>query len=631
MRPLTTANSQTDEVLRIVIVGHIDHGKSTLVGRLFYETESLPEGKFAEIKATCKKRGMPFEWAFLTDALQAERSQGITIDAAQIWFATAKRRYVLVDAPGHREFLRNMITGAAASDAAMLLVDAVEGIREQTRRHAYLLRLLGIGEVVAVINKMDAVGYSQKKFAELSSRLNDFLTEIGVAEAKIIPISARQGDNVGERSAKMKWWRGPTVIEALDELATVPSRNAMPLRLPIQDVYKFDERRILVGRVESGELSVGDELIFSPGGRPAVVKSIEDPVGKSGDKNTDKKAGAGENVGITLSEQIFVERGDVASHSRQIPSDSNGLRARLFWLNKSPLKVGQSYRMRCGTALTEATVESVEKVIDTDTLKEKKTDTVHHNQIAEVVLRTSRTLAVDEYKDNPRNGRFVLFADYRIVGGGIISLEGYPKHRTALRDDDNIFAVPHQVTMLARTVRNLHRPGILWLTGLSASGKSTIALETERQLFLKGYQVYALDGDNVRRGLNADLGFSPDDRGENIRRIAQVAGLFVEGGNLVIVSCISPYRRDRRTAKEVFPEGFHEVYIKASPTVCAERDPKGLYKKAKSGELPSFSGVSAPYEEPQNPQLVIDTENSTAQEAAAVLVSYAIEKFGTKK
>ena len=624
MRPLAAANgARTDEVLRIVIVGHVDHGKSTLVGRLFYETDSLPEGKFAEIKATCKKRGMPFEWAFLTDALQAERSQGITIDTAQIWFTTALRRYVLVDAPGHREFLRNMITGAAASDAALLLVDAKEGIKEQTRRHAYLLKLLGIGEVTALINKMDAVSYSRERFERISDELREFLNEIGVGAPEVIPISARHGDNIKEPSAKMGWWKGSTVLKALDGLASVATRNELPLRLPIQDVYKFDERRILVGRLESGELAVGDKLIFSPGDRSATVKSIENKVGET--------ALAGENVGITLNEQLFVERGDIASHAESIPSAANSLRAKLFWLDKTPLKAGQSYRLRCATAESEATVESVENVINTDTLEAKKSDAVGYNQVAEVTLHTARTLAVDEYKDNPHNGKFVLFREYQIVGGGIISLEGYPKHHKLLRDDENIFAVPHQVTLLARTVRNRHRPGILWLTGLSASGKSTIALETEKQLFLKGYQVYALDGDNIRKGLSADLSFSPEDRGENIRRIAQVAGLFADAGNLVIVSCISPYRQDRRTAREVFPEAFHEVYIKASPRTCAERDPKGLYKKATSGELPNFSGVSAPYEEPQNPNLIIDTETTTSLGASAVLVAYAIDKFGTKK
>ncbi len=623
MRPLPRQHKQkSDETLRVVIVGHVDHGKSTLVGRLFYETDTLPEGKFEELQETCKRRGMPFEWAFLTDALQEERNQGVTIDTAQIWFATDRRRYVLVDAPGHREFLKNMITGATSSDAALLLVDAAEGLKEQTRRHAYLLKLLGVNETVAIINKMDAVGYSQERFRRLAEELETFLTSLGVVALQTIPVSAKNGDNIKELSPEMPWWKGGTVLDALDGFPAAATRDRLPLRLPIQDIYKFDERRILAGRLESGELKVGDKIAFFPGERSAVVKTIEEG---------GQKAVAGENIGITLTEQIFVERGDVACHPSAPPSDTNIIRARLFWLGKSPLQAGQSYRLRCGTAETEATVESVENVINTDTLKDKKSKLVETNQVGEIILNTVHTLAVDEHTANPHNGRFVLFAEHQIVGGGVISLEGYPKHRAQTNKNENIFSVSHRVTALNRTIRNRHRPGILWLTGLSASGKSTIALEAEKQLFLKGYQVYALDGDNVRKGLSADLGFSPDDRSENIRRIAQVAGLFVESGGLVLVSCISPYRRDRRMAKEVCPEAFHEVYIKASLDTCARRDPKGLYKKAIGGRLADFSGVSAPYEEPQNPQLVINTETLNSREATAVLAEYAVKTFGSRE
>ena len=727
----TPPKALTDEVLKIVITGHVDHGKSTLVGRLFYETNSVPKGKFEEIQATCKKRGMPFEWAFLTDALQAERSQGVTIDTTQIWFSTARRRYVLVDAPGHREFIRNMVTGAASCDAALLLVDAKEGVKQQTRRHAYLLSLLGIQNVAVLVNKMDAVDYSQQRFEEVRGEITSFLAQIGITPRHILPISAGAGDNIRQPSSRMKWWADATskvggkatgdggnpdanggntdadggnpdadgdtnaatngdananppkatdVVAVLDDFSPNPSRNQLPLRLPIQDIYKFDDRRIIAGRIESGTIKRGDELRFFPGNRIGKVKTIESGNGKF--------AVAGENVGITLTEQIFTERGDIASTAAEPPTQTNTIKAKLFWLAKKPLQEGDRYALRFATTQTEAIVEKVENIINPDTLEAElslanpngdtggntsgdggnsegtaegngntsgkgnpegngntggkgeaggpaspklKPTKVGHNQVGEVVLRTVRTLAVDEHSTNPHNSRFVLFSNYQVAGGGIISLEGYPKHKLAPATQQNIFEVAHKVTTLTRSVRNAHRSGILWLTGLSASGKSTIALETERHLFLKGYQVYALDGDNLRKGLNADLGFSPDHRAENIRRIAQVAGLFAEAGNVVIVSCISPYRDDRRLARQVLPESFFEVYVSASLAECAKRDPKGLYKKAKAGEVKMFSGISAPYEVPQNPHLTLDTEKLTAQEAAARLVDFAAAKFGSKK
>ena len=611
--------------LRIVIVGHVDHGKSTLVGRLFHDTGSLPEGKMETIKAVCERRGMPFEWAFLMDALQAERDQGVTIDTAQIQFRTAARDYVIIDAPGHKEFLKNMVTGAASSEAALLLIDAEEGVREQSYRHGYLLHLLGVQQVAVLVNKMDLVGYSADRFGAVAEEYRDYLAGLGVEPMGFIPISAREGDNIASRSRAMPWYQGPTVIKALDQFHSEPGAEDRPLRLPIQDVYKFDQRRIFAGRIVSGRLAVGDTLLFSPSNKTAKVKSIE----AWSTPEQPSEAGAGKSVGITLDEQIFVERGEVASHLEHPPVESNVFRGRLFWLGRKPLARGSRYTLKLGTTETDVTVQSIERVIDTGDLSSGPAEQVERNAVAEVVLRTRGLLALDEHRANPSTGRFVLVEDYVPVGGGIISMEGYPDQRELVtRRATNITAVGHTVSHEARALRNGHKGGVMWFTGLSGSGKSTIALALEAQLFAKGYHVYVLDGDNVREGLNANLGFSPEDRAENIRRVGEVAALFADAGFLVISSFISPYRADRERARKAAAEGaFHEIYIQAPIEVCEQRDPKGLYKRARTGEIPEFTGVSSPYEAPDSAELVVRTDQLSIEECLAELSAYVERAF----
>jgi bifunctional enzyme CysN/CysC len=611
--------------LRIVIVGHVDHGKSTLVGRLFHDTGSLPEGKMETIKAVCERRGMPFEWAFLMDALQAERDQGVTIDTAQIQFRTAARDYVIIDAPGHKEFLKNMVTGAASSEAALLLIDAEEGVREQSYRHGYLLHLLGVQQVAVLVNKMDLVGYSADRFGAVAEEYRDYLAGLGVEPMGFIPISAREGDNIASRSRAMPWYQGPTVIKALDQFHSEPGAEDRPLRLPIQDVYKFDQRRIFAGRIVSGRLAVGDTLLFSPSNKTAKVRSIE----AWSTPEQPSEAGAGESVGITLDEQIFVERGEVASHLEHPPVESNVFRGRLFWLGRKPLARGSRYTLKLGTTETDVTVQSIERVIDTGDLSSGPAEQVERNAVAEVVLRTRGLLALDEHRANPSTGRFVLVEDYVPVGGGIISMEGYPDQRESVtRRATNITAVGHTVSHASRALRNGHKGGVMWFTGLSGSGKSTIALALEAQLFAKGYHVYVLDGDNVREGLNANLGFSPEDRAENIRRVGEVAALFADAGFLVISSFISPYRADRERARKAAAEGaFHEIYIQAPIEVCEQRDPKGLYKRARTGEIPEFTGVSSPYEAPDSAELVVRTDQLSIEECLAELSAYVERAF----
>ncbi len=620
-----TSNHPRD--LKIVVVGHVDHGKSTLIGRLLHDTGSLADGKHEAIRAMCERRGVPFEWAFLMDALQAERDQGVTIDTAQIWFRTARRGYVIIDAPGHTEFLKNMVTGAAAADAALILIDADEGIKEQSRRHGYLLHLLGVGQVAVAINKMDLVDFDRARFESLAAEFGAYLRGLGVVPTFFIPVSARDGDTIARRSSRAGWYDGPTVLEALDRFEAAPAPEGLPLRLPVQDVYRFETRRIIAGRIEAGRLKVGDAILFSPSNKTARVKSIETWAGSEGMR----EAGAGRSVGITLDQQIFVERGEIASHESDPPIETDVFRARLFWLGPRPLSPGARYKLKLNTGEATATVQSIERVIDTADLSARPAERVERNGVAEVVLRSDTMLALDTFAASPRTGRFVLIDGHAIAGGGIISMEGYADQRNMITvRASNIRRVEHQVSIEARQRRNGHRGGVLWFTGLSGAGKSTIAVALERRLFNLGYQVYVLDGDNLRGGINADLGFSPEDRAENIRRVGELAALMSRAGTLVVTAFISPYRSDRARARAAAGT-FHEIHIKADLEICERRDPKGLYARARAGEIPDFTGVSAPYEAPEAPELVIDTAAGDVESCVEAIVEHVRRNFALEE
>ncbi len=627
--PSTRAQSPAPEAiaggqLRVVIVGHVDHGKSTLIGRLFHETGLLPEGKLEAIQAMCRRRGMPFEWAFLMDSLKAERDQGVTIDAAQIWLRRPHRNVVFIDAPGHQEFIRNMVSGAAGADAALIMIDAEEGIRRQSRLHGYLLDLLGVGQVAVLVNKMDLVDRSAARFQEIERDYRAYLQKVGVEPELFVPISARDGDNVVARSAEMDWYDGPTVLDLLDRFRVPRPATALPLRLPVQDVYKFDKRRIIAGRVESGRVRVGDRVLFSPSNKEIRVAGIEawnapGPV---------LEAHAGQSVGLTLEDQLFVERGEIISHGENPPIESDVFHARLFWLSRAPLRAGRQLEARLATARVRATVERIERVIDVNALTDSTRDEVKRDEIAEVVLRTDSMLAFDEHHHLPRTGRVVLVDGYEVVGGGLVSLKGYPDQRDLITvRSTNIETVEHRVSRAQRAQRNRHRGGVLWLTGLSGAGKSTLAMAVEQRLFELGYQVYVLDGDNVRHGLNANLSFSPEDRAENIRRVGELAALFADAGFVVVTAFISPYRADRHRAREAAERllgagGFVEVFVDADLETCESRDPKGLYKKARAGEIKDFTGISAPYEVPAAPELVVETGSRSVQDCVSNVVAY---------
>jgi bifunctional enzyme CysN/CysC len=611
------ADAAAREHLDICIVGHVDHGKSTLVGRLLNDTGSLPEGRIEAVAASSARRGMQFEWAFVMDALRAERDQGVTIDAARVWFRTARRDYVIIDAPGHKEFLRNMVTGAAGADAAVLVIDAVEGMREQSRRHGYLLELLGVRQVVVAINKMDLVDWDKPRFDAVAADCLAYLATLGVAPRFVVPVSARDGDNVARASANMTWYTGPAVTAALDSFVPPVSLADLPLRFPVQDVYKFDDRRIVAGRIESGRLAVGDRLLFLPSRKTARIATIE-----AWDAAPKTVAVAGDSCGVTLDEPIFVERGEVAVSESRPAIATHEISARIFWLSPSPLALGKPYTLKLGTARHRVTVRSIDKVIETEDLSFAHRDVVRANEVAEIVLHSRAPIALDRYADNARMGRFVLVDGYDIAGGGVVADAAEDEGPGSVASATRARQAARGIAAEARWRANGHRSGILWMTGLSGAGKSTLARALERQLHGRGAQVFVLDGDALRGGLNADLGFTAEDRAENVRRAGEVAALFADAGFIVIAALISPFRHDRERVRAFRPDRFHEVYVKAEIATCMARDPKGLYAKAKAGEIPEFTGITSPYEAPEAPELVIDTGAEALEESLARLLAY---------
>jgi len=611
------------EQLKIVIVGHVDHGKSTLVGRLFHDTGSLPEGKLEQLQRIAERRGVPFEWANLMDALQSERDQNITIDTAQIWFQTTRRQYVIIDAPGHKEFLKNMVTGAAQAEAALLLIDAHEGVQENSRRHGYLLHLLGLRQIAVLVNKLDLADYREARFQQIETEYRAWLKTFGLEPKVFIPISARNGDNIAQRGTNMPWYQGPTVLEALDAFTALERPEGQPLRFPIQDVYRFDARRILAGRVEAGTIKVGDKLVFSPTDKTSTVRTIE-----RWNAPNPEMASVGESIGITLTEQIFVARGAVAAHETTPPYELSRFKARLFWLGKQPFTKGRSYKIKLATQEVECSMESLDKVIDASTLatvaRQNHEWFVGRHEVAELSLRTKKPLAFDTHSDVAPLGRFVIVDDFDVAGGGIIVGDNYPRrtHDSGTKSE-NIFWSRGKVTPQQRETRHGHPGYILWLTGLSSSGKSTIATELERELFNMGRSVYVLDGDNIRHGLGSDLGFAPKDRTENIRRVGEVAKLFADAGVICITAFISPYRADRDMVRKIMPPGrFVEVFVNAPLEVCESRDPKGLYAKARAKEIKEFTGISAPYEAPRHPEIELRTDQLTVPESVARVLEH---------
>jgi bifunctional enzyme CysN/CysC len=552
--------TKPSENLNIVIVGHVDHGKSTLLGRLYADTGSLPDGKLEKVQAICKQQGKEFEYAFLFDAFLEEQEQGITIDTARTFFMWKGRQYIIIDAPGHKEFLKNMISGAARAEAALLLIDALEGVKEQSKKHGYLLSLLGVRQFAVVVNKMDLVGYRQDVFDGIEKEYREFLGQFKAVPAQFIPVSAKLGDNIANRSQAMSWYSGPTVLDTLSAFQKETARSEQPLRLSVQDVYKFDARRIITGRITAGRLKVGDHLVFSPSNKRANIRTVEafniEPQPTEGQ--------AGQSIGITLDEQIFVERGEIASHQEHLPSVSTAFRANLFWLGKKPLEKGRKYLLRVATKEVDCEVASIHRIIDTmDLAQQQGSNSVGKNQVAELTLRTKAPVAFDLSASFEATGRFVLVDEYDIAGGGIIT-ELVHDDQEFLREEARRrdFAwVKGEVTVEDRAQQYGHRAAIVLITGGRHTGKSFLARKLEGRLVADGRHAYLLDGENLRRGLDADL--SEEERGqttEMARRYGEVARLLIDTG-LIVVSTTNPFGMAYREASEAIRTLVHPAPV----------------------------------------------------------------------
>lgn len=605
------------EDMHIVIVGHVDHGKSTVIGRLLADNNMLPDGKIEQIKEKCRRNSKPFEYAFLLDALKDEQSQGITIDTARTFFSTEKRNYIVLDAPGHVEFLKNMVTGAARAQAALIVVDANEGVMENSKRHGYLLSMLGVKQIAVLINKMDSVNYSQARFDEIKRQYSEFLSEIGINASLYIPVSGINGDNIVHKDEKnMPWYTSNTVMQQLEAFESVGEREDLPLRIPVQGVYKFtengDTRRIIAGTVETGKLNVGDNIVLYPSAKHTIVSTIE-----AYNSATQTHAYAGKATGFTMSEQIYAQRGDiVARKDEKAPLVSDRIIANIFWLGKAPLKTGNKYIVKIGTAKVNAKIERINKVIDAAILDSLDKTAVSKNEVGECEISFDREIAFDTVDENPSTSRFVIIDDYEICGGGII---------IASQKSKNIFRDNSVVKEENRVLSKKQKGVVLWLCGLSGAGKSTIGNALEWQLNENGYSAYRLDGDNLRFGLNKDCDFSHDGRKENLRRAAEVAKLFGDAGLITVCTFISPKKEMRDEIKNIIGDAFIEIYIKASVEECIKRDPKGLYKKALDGKIEHFTGINSEYEAPQNSNIVIDTEKITVIEAVDIIMNYLSE------
>ena len=611
---------QANDHLYLVVVGHVDHGKSTLIGRILFDTKSVPDGKAERIEAACKAEGMEFEYAFLMDALLEEQAQNITMDTTRVPFRTHNRNYTIIDAPGHKEFLKNMITGAASADAAILIVDAQEGLREQTRRHGFLLSLLGMKQVVVAVNKMDLVAYDQSVFEGIKRELTEFLGKLNVRPAFFVPIAAKHGEGLITPSAKLPWYAGPALIEALSEFRSTPAVTDSPLRFTVQDIYRFDSRRIVAGLVAAGSLSVGDAIEFHPGNKRTRIKSIEAWSHEPGAPAFKGPIGAGQPAAITLEDELFVERGQIGAPPGATPSESREFTARVFWLHAESLKIGDMLPLRLATQQGEARLVGITRVLDAVTLDSstQAATEVKRHEVAEIRIRVRRPLAFDAGSKIPSLGRFVLLRGRRIAGGGVID---------AALDEERPQAEDRQITFTSRSALLGHKGAVIWLTGLSGSGKSTLSTALEKELFRMGILPVVLDGDVLRTGLCKGLGFSPEDRKENIRRATEAALLLAETGAVVITALISPYREDRTLAADrcrARGVAFAEVYVNAPLAECERRDPKALYKRARAGEIPQFTGIDSPYEAPLSPDLELRTDRESQQESLRKLADLAL-------
>mgnify|MGYP006269406843 CR=1 FL=1 len=636
---MSTTIVQERDLLRFTTAGSVDDGKSTLIGRMLFDSKQIFQDQMDQLESASKLRGEEdVNLALLTDGLRAEREQGITIDVAYRYFSTARRKFIIADTPGHEQYTRNMVTGASTADLAIILIDARNGVLTQSRRHGIIASLLGIPHVVVAINKMDLVDYSQQRYEEIKAEYQAFAQKLSISDIEFIPVSALMGDNVVDRSTNMPWFDGAPLLQFLESVTISGDRNLVDFRFPVQYVIRPNQDfRGFSGRIASGSVSVGEEVIVLPGRQKSRVKGIH------AFKDTVDEASAGQSVILTLEDEIDISRGDMIVRSHNIPEVANEFEAILTWMDDAhALDIGTQYVLQHTTRSTTAYVDEVVYQMDVNTLHRSDSDTLKLNEIGRVKLTTANPIFFDAYDRNRNTGGFVLIDphDFRTVGAGMIryssqtTMDELRKEQRRKRAEsvadgwdgtpvsENIFWDPGFVGLEDRIRRNGHRPRVVWFTGISGSGKSTIAKDLEKRLWDEGRQVVRLDGDNVRHGLNADLAFSREDRRENIRRIGHLARQLYDFGNIVLCTFVSPYEIDRQAVRALIPDGdFIEVYVKVSVDEARDRDPKGLYAKVAAGEIRGFTGVDAPYEEPASPTLVVDTTTYSVSESVASVLA----------
>jgi bifunctional enzyme CysN/CysC len=604
---------QYKSLLRFITCGSVDDGKSSLIGRLLYESKMIFEDQLSALEADSKKvgtRGGELDFALLVDGLAAEREQGITIDVAYRFFSTDRRKFIVADTPGHEQYTRNMVTGASTADAAVILIDARKGVLTQTRRHSYLVSLLGIKHIVLAINKMDLVAYGQEPFESIERDYRAFAARIGLKEITAIPLSAVYGDNIIEHGQNMPWYKGPTLMNHLETIQ-IGQESVAPFRMPVQWVNRPNLNfRGFAGLIVSGKITKGERVRVLPSGRESNVASIV-----TGDGELDE-AIAGQCVTLTLTDEVDISRGDVLAVADDPPQSASAFEATLVALNEAPILPGRSYLLKLATKVVSATVNPIKYKVNVNTLEHLAAERLELNDIGIVELELDQAVTFEPYEKSRDLGAFILLdrMSNNTVGAGTLHF--------ALRRAQNVQWQFLDVNKKSRAALTKQKPCVVWLTGLSGAGKSTIANLVEKKLFSEGRNTYLLDGDNVRHGLNKDLGFTEQDRVENIRRVAEVARLMVDAGLIVLVSFISPFRAERNGARALLAEGeFYEVFVDTPLAQAEARDVKGLYKKARRGELKNFTGIDSPYEPPEKPEIRLDTTKTSPEQAADQIVA----------
>ena len=606
-------------LLRFITCGSVDDGKSTLIGRMLYESQMLFDDQLSALKSDSKKigtQGNEIDFALLVDGLAAEREQGITIDVAYRFFSTDKRKYIVADTPGHEEYTRNMATGASTADVAIILIDAKQGVLTQTRRHSFIVSMVGVKKVLLAVNKLDLVDYSEEVYRQIVSDYSYFAeSALNIDSITAIPISALLGDNVVERSEKTPWYTGETIMEYLENIEVRNQRKQASFRMPVQWVNRPNSNfRGFSGLIASGETKIGDKVRLHPGGKESSIASIVTWEGEL------QQASVGQSVTITLNDEIDVSRGDTIAVSTDPCGESDQFQSRILWMSDNPMIPGRQYIFKSNTQTTTLTLGKLKHRIDVNTLNHLPAKTLELNEIGVCNISLDKRIAFDPYDDNRTMGGFIVIdrLSNNTVGMGLIDF--------ALHRSENIHWQKMDVSKESRAEQKSQAAKIIWFTGLSGSGKSSIANILEKKLQALGKHTITLDGDNMRHGLNRDLGFTTADRVENIRRVGEVAKLMVNSGLICITSFISPFESERKMARSLVSENeFIEVYIDTPLSVCEERDVKGLYAKARSGEIPNFTGISSPYESPENPEIRIDTTKLSAEEAANQIIEFILE------